>query len=97
MVDCRASERKRGYRLMAVAIRLARQGSKKNPFYRVVATHKTSPRDGKHIEQIGTFDPRRGLFVLDQPRFDHWVKNGAVASLTVSQLIKRAAKAAPKV
>ena len=41
---------------MAVAIRLARQGAKKRPFYRVVATDKRSPRDGRFIEQLGTYD-----------------------------------------
>lgn len=79
---------------MAVSIRLARQGSKKNPFYRVVAADKRSPRDGKFIEQIGTYDPRRSQFKIDQARYDHWTKSGAQTSLTVSQLVKQAAKAA---
>jgi small subunit ribosomal protein S16 len=79
---------------MAVMIRLARQGSKKKPFYRIVATDKRSPRDGRFIEQIGFFDPRKPDFKLDQARYDHWLKNGALASDTLASLVKRNAQPA---
>jgi small subunit ribosomal protein S16 len=81
---------------MAVHIRLARAGAKKAPFYRIVVTNSRSPRDGRFIENIGTFDPSRDAsFRIDQARFDHWKQVGAQASPTVSQLLKRFAKAKP--
>lgn len=81
---------------MAVHIRLARHGSKKRPFYRVVVTDQRNPRDGRHIERIGTFDPNaeNGL-TLDLARVQHWQGQGALASDTVQKLIKNAAKAKP--
>lgn len=79
---------------MAVHIRLARHGSKKRPFYRVVVTDQRNPRDGRFIERVGTFDPNaeNGL-TLDLSRIAHWQGLGALASGTVQQLIKTAAKA----
>jgi small subunit ribosomal protein S16 len=79
---------------MAVHIRLARHGSKKRPFYRVVVTDQRSPRDGRFIERIGTFDPNtdNGLSI-DLARVDHWKGLGAQASDTVTRLIKTATKA----
>lgn len=77
---------------MAVSIRLARQGSKKRPFYRIVAAESRSARDGRFIEQIGYYDPRHKHFKVDRPRFDHWVQNGARPSETVATLVKRYAK-----
>jgi small subunit ribosomal protein S16 len=74
---------------MAVAIRLARQGSKKRPFYRIVATEKSSPRDGRFIEQLGFYDPRAKNFRIDHERFAHWVSVGAQASPTVATLVKK--------
>jgi len=74
---------------MAVAIRLARGGSKKRPFYRVVAADKSCARDGRFIEQLGTYDPRRKQFTLDHARFEHWVNVGALASPTVATLVKK--------
>jgi small subunit ribosomal protein S16 len=82
---------------MAVKIRLARQGSKKKPFYRIVATDKRSPRDGRFIEQIGYFDPRKPDFKIDSARYEHWLKHGALPSDTLASLVKRAAKAAAAV
>lgn len=79
---------------MAVAIRLARHGSKKRPFYRVVAAEKRSPRDGRFIELLGVYDPRAKLVRLDQERYQHWVDNGAKPSVTVRSLAKRVAKEA---
>ncbi len=74
--------------LMSVSIRMARQGSKKKPFYRIVATDRRSPRDGRFIEQIGYYDPRKPEFRLDLAKYQAWVKNGARPSDTVSTLVK---------
>jgi small subunit ribosomal protein S16 len=76
---------------MAVTIRLTRAGSKKVPFYRVVAADRRSPRDGRFIEQLGVYDPLRDPveFRVDQDRLDHWIKVGAVPSQTVSELLRR--------
>ncbi|GAB4532267.1 MAG: hypothetical protein Tsb0020_48410 [Haliangiales bacterium] len=74
---------------MAVAIRLSRQGSKKRPFYRVVAAEKSAPRDGSFIEQVGTYDPRAKKTLLDRTRYDHWVSVGAKPSPTVASLIRK--------
>ena len=75
-----------------VVIRLSRGGAKKRPFYRVVAADKRMPRDGRFIEQIGTFDPRteKNPLNLKMDRIDHWIKFGAQPSDTVKDLIKRA-------
>jgi small subunit ribosomal protein S16 len=79
---------------MAVHIRLARHGSKKRPFYRVVVTDQRNPRDGRFIERVGTFDPNaeKGL-AIDLARIEHWTAQGAQTSDTVKQLMKTAAKA----
>jgi small subunit ribosomal protein S16 len=81
---------------MSVKIRLARYGAKKNPFYRVVATDSRSPRDGRHIEQIGVYDPTRDPpeFRYDEARMTHWLKNGATPSDTIRELLKKAQRAA---
>lgn len=74
---------------MALAIRLARQGSKKRPFYRVVTAEKSSPRDGRFIEIIGVYDPRAKMVRLDLERYRHWVSCGAQPSQTVSALARK--------
>lgn len=81
---------------MAVHIRLARHGSKKRPFYRVVVTDQRNSRDGRFIENVGTFDPSAGdgVFQVDRARIDHWKGQGAQTSATVDRLLKRAARAA---
>ena len=81
---------------MAVHIRLARAGAKKRPFYRVVVTDHRSPRGGRFLENIGTYDPSKdpGLFVLDRSRFEYWTGQGATPSETVGRLAKTAAKLA---
>jgi small subunit ribosomal protein S16 len=81
---------------MAVTLRLTRCGGKKTPHYRVVAADERSPRDGRLIEQVGTYDPRQNpaLVKLDMARLDHWLACGAVPSETVGQLIKRARRTA---
>lgn len=74
-----------------VVIRMARGGAKKRPFYRVVAADQRMPRDGRFIEQLGTFDPRveKGSIKLAMDRVEHWLKVGAQPSDTVKGLIKK--------
>lgn len=83
---------------MAVHIRLARAGTKKRPFYRVVVTDQRSPRGGRFLETLGTFDPSKDTkdqpLHIDQDRLAYWRGNGAQPSDTVASLLKRAAKAA---
>ncbi|MGH7249558.1 MAG: 30S ribosomal protein S16 [Minisyncoccia bacterium] len=80
-----------------VVIRLARGGAKKRPFYRVVAADQRMPRDGRFIEQVGTFDPRaeKGSLTLMIDRVDHWLSVGAQPSDTVKGLIKKFRSLAP--
>lgn len=73
---------------MAVHIRLARFGTNKAPFYRIVVTDHRSPRDGRFIEAIGTFDPK-GPFSVDRTRLEFWQQRGAQASHTLTQLLKK--------
>jgi small subunit ribosomal protein S16 len=79
---------------MAVQIRLSRHGAKKTPYYRIVVADRRSPRDGRFIERIGTFDPRakENPFSLDHQRFEHWTGHGAQASPTLMRLVKLHAK-----
>jgi small subunit ribosomal protein S16 len=81
---------------MAVTIRLRREGAKNRPFYRVVVADKRSPRDGKFLEVIGNYDPRKAgeNYQIDLNRADHWVKNGAQPSETVASLMRKARKSA---
>ena len=83
---------------MAVHIRLARQGTKKKPFYRVVVTDQRSPRGGRFLENIGTFDPAMKTedlpLKVNMDRFAFWHGHGAVPSETVTRLLKRQAKVA---
>jgi small subunit ribosomal protein S16 len=78
-----------------VKIRLARHGAKKKPFYRIVVSDQRFPRDGRYIEQVGTYDPRAttGGVQLNRDKIDAWIKKGARPSQTVSELIKREKKA----
>lgn len=81
-----------------VTIRLARAGAKKRPFYHVVATEKSSPRDGSFIERLGSYNPNaKGAeqkLVLNLEKIESWKKNGAQVSERVAFLIKSAPKAA---
>ena len=72
-----------------VVPRMSRQGSKKRPFYRIVAADKRRARDGRFIDLIGTFDPRTKAFAIDNERYDHWVKVGAQPSETLASLVRR--------
>ena len=75
-----------------VKIRLQRQGKKKAPFYHIVVADSKSPRDGKIIEQIGTYDPMTepATIVLDNEKVEKWIKNGAKPTDTVKFLIEKA-------
>ena len=77
---------------MAVVIRLSRRGAKKRPFYRVVATDNRTPRDGKFLDILGTFDPLRqeDNFKINSEKASAWIKNGAKPSKTVAALMKKA-------
>ena len=76
---------------MAVKIRLRRMGAKKAPFYRVIVADSKSPRDGKCIEEIGTFDPMKNPVELqiDAENAKQWIKNGAQPTETVKALLKK--------
>ncbi|MCL1879272.1 MAG: 30S ribosomal protein S16 [Actinomycetia bacterium] len=80
---------------MAVKIRLARHGAKKNPYYRVVVADARARRDGRFIEQVGRYNPCTDptFLELDLDKVDSWVKNGAQATERVARLIERARKA----
>ena len=73
-----------------VRIRLARHGAKKHPFYRIVVADSESPRDGRYIDQIGTYDPTKPEIKLVAEKLAKWRAKGARPSETVSQLIRQA-------
>ena len=75
-----------------VKIRLQRFGKKKSPFYHIVVADSKSPRDGRIIEQIGTYDPMTepSTIVLDKEKTEKWIKNGAKTTETVKELIEKA-------
>ena len=77
---------------MAVKIRLKRLGQKKSPFYRIVVADARSPRDGKLIEEIGTYDPNQEAAVVkvNEDSAKKWLENGAQPTDTVSRLFKQA-------
>ena len=77
-----------------VKIRLKRVGKKKAPFYHIVVADSRSPRDGKIIEQIGTYNPMTdpASIVLDNEKVSTWIKNGAKPTDTVKKLIEIASK-----
>jgi small subunit ribosomal protein S16 len=81
---------------MAVSIRLRREGALNRPYYKVVVTDSRSPRDGKFIEIIGTYDPKKAGHnsTLKLERVDYWIKRGAQPSDTVRSLIKKNRKSA---
>ena len=75
-----------------VKIRLQREGKKTAPFYHIVVADSKSPRDGKIIEKIGTYDPmtKPSTIVLNKEKLEQWMKNGAQPTDTVKALIKNA-------
>ena len=74
-----------------VKIRLQRVGKKKAPFYHIVVADSKSPRDGKIIEQIGTYNPmvEPSEIVLDKEKVEKWIKNGAKPTDTVKRLLEK--------
>ncbi len=76
---------------MAVKIRLRRMGAKKAPFYRVVVADSRYPRDGRFIEEIGTYDPTKEPSVvnIDGEKAKKWIANGAQPTDTVKALLKK--------
>ena len=77
---------------MAVKIRLRRMGQKKAPFYRVVVADARSPRDGRFIEEIGTYDPTKdpSEFKVDEELAKKWLNNGAQPTEVVGKIFKAA-------
>ncbi len=76
---------------MAVKIRLRRMGAKKTPFYRVVVADSRYPRDGRFIEEIGTYNPlvEPSEFKIDAEKAKKWIANGAQPTDTVKALLKK--------
>jgi len=76
---------------MGVRIRLARHGAKKKPFYRIVVADGESPRDGRFLEKVGTYDPLvdPAKVSLDSDRIKFWIEKGAIPSDTVKSLLKK--------
>lgn len=75
-----------------VKIRLARHGAKKHPFYRIVAADSRSPRDGRFLERLGSYDPTQDPVVVEikQDKLEKWLQKGAQPTRTVARLIKTA-------
>ena len=78
-----------------VKIRLARHGAKKKPFYRIVVADERSPRDGRYIELIGTYDPLQNPagVQINKETLEKWLRNGAQPTDTVARLIKKVSQA----
>ena len=75
-----------------VQIRLRRMGAKKAPYYRIIVADSRSPRDGRCIEEIGTYDPltEPATITVDAEKAQQWIKNGAQPTDTVKALLKKA-------
>jgi small subunit ribosomal protein S16 len=82
--------------IMAVAIRLNRKGTKDRPYYKIVAVDSRKRRDGRYIEQLGTYDPmlEGENYTIDLEKADKWLAVGAKASETVTSIIRKARTAA---
>ena len=82
---------------MAVKIRLARAGAKKRPFYRIVAADARSPRDGRFLEKLGTYNPNTDPSSIDlnHARVQYWLGVGAQPTATVQRLLRRHKDPAP--
>ncbi|MFH2065625.1 MAG: 30S ribosomal protein S16 [Pseudomonadota bacterium] len=76
---------------MSVKIRLARHGAKKKPFYRIIVTDSESPRDGRFMEILGTYNPliNPAEVIVKQDRIKYWIEQGAIPTDTVKNLIKK--------
>lgn len=77
-----------------VKIRLRRDGAKKAPYYKVVVADSRYPRDGRFIEEIGSYDPMKEpvMINIDTEKYEKWVKNGARPTETVRALFNKASK-----
>ena len=77
---------------MAVKIRLRRMGQKQAPYYRIVVADSRSPRDGRFIEEIGTYDPNQepSVFKVDEEAAKKWLNNGAQPTEVVGKIFKAA-------
>ena len=75
---------------MSMKIRLARYGSKKRPYYRIVVASTEAPRDGRFLELVGTYDPLKdpAEVTLKHERVKNWIEKGAVPSATVKNILK---------
>ncbi len=75
-----------------VKIRLKRMGSKKSPFYRIIVADARAPRDGRFVDEIGTYDPNQepAAFRIDEEAAKKWLANGAVPTDIVGKLFKKA-------
>lgn len=84
--------------IMAVALRLNRQGTKNRPYYKIVAVDSRKRRDGRYIEQVGTYDPmvEGANYTIDLEKADKWLSVGAKPSETVNSIIRKARTAASK-
>ena len=82
---------------MSVKIRMKRIGAKNTPVFRIVVADSRSPRDGKYIEELGTYQPlkKSDNYTLNLDRANYWVSKGAQPSDTVASFIRKAKKAAP--
>jgi small subunit ribosomal protein S16 len=82
---------------MSVKIRMKRIGAKNTPVFRIVVADNRSPRDGKFIEEIGTYQPlkKEKNFTLDLARADYWLSKGAQPSDTVASFLRKAKRTAP--
>ncbi len=76
---------------MAVKIRLARHGAKKRPFYRIVVADGESPRDGRYLENVGTYNPLQdpAEVTLKKDRIQYWLGQGAIPSDTIRSILKK--------
>ncbi len=76
---------------MAVKLRLKRMGSKQKPFYRIVAADSRSPRDGRFIETVGTYNPivKENNVTVDEEKIAKWINNGAQPTDTVKSLLSK--------
>ena len=76
---------------MAVKLRLKRMGTRQKPFYRIVAADSRSPRDGRFIELVGTYDPIKGAdkIEIDEEKALNWLKNGAEPTDTVRNILSK--------
>ncbi|MHB8520077.1 MAG: 30S ribosomal protein S16 [Limisphaerales bacterium] len=80
---------------MSVRIRLKRVGAKNTPIYRIVVTDARNPRDGRFIEELGTYHPlkKENNFTLDLERAEYWLSKGAQPSDTVASFLRKAKRA----